>query len=436
MIKIVWNAVLLAAVALIAAWLSNNPGSVQMEWLGWRVQTSVAVVIGVFVIAYAVFYTFLAKPFLLLKNKILYWARADLRAEKMAKAKVDREVDRYTLLGKGLTALAAGDVTAAEKMQKEIAKKFADDEAKTFVFDAQLAEAKNDTAKAMELYGKLAEQPETRLLGMRGKIRLFRLNGAPEKALQGCESLLSEKNPMPWAVSEAFELQVLEKQWEKAVSTLQKARKMELFDKATLKRLKAAVLLEKAAETADAAEKERLVFEAEETDDSMVQAVLAAAALNAAKGEVRKARKQLCKLWKSAPCWAVYEAFQALTPEKPALEAVTDLQDLLDENKNAEINALVMADASLKARLWGQAKGLLEKYLAVKPDSKRALLMMAEIAAANRDEKLAAEYRSKASEAPTELPYYCAVCHTPFEKDHTSCPVCHTLGAVHLAEVP
>ena len=123
MIKIVWNAVLLAIIALSAAWLSNNPGSVQMEWLGWRMQTSVAVVIAVFVIGYAVFYAFLAKPLLLLKNKILYWARADLRAEKMAKAKVDREIDRYTLLGKGLTALAAGDLETAKKLQKDIVKK-------------------------------------------------------------------------------------------------------------------------------------------------------------------------------------------------------------------------------------------------------------------------------------------------------------------------
>ena len=194
MIKIVWNAVLLAIIALSAAWLSNNPGSVQMEWLGWRMQTSVAVVIAVFVIGYAVFYAFLAKPLLLLKNKILYWARADLRAEKMAKAKVDREIDRYTLLGKGLTALAAGDLETAKKLQKDIVKKFADDEVKTFVFDAQLAEAQNNTAQAMELYGKLAEEPETRLLGMRGKIRLLRLNGAPEKALKACEELLTEKN--------------------------------------------------------------------------------------------------------------------------------------------------------------------------------------------------------------------------------------------------
>ncbi len=432
MIRIVWNAVLLAVIALIAAWLSNNPGFVQMDWLGWRVRTSVAVVIGVFVVGYAVFYAFLAKPLLLLKNKIVYWARADLRAQKMAKAKVSREVDRYTLLGKGLVALAAGDVAAAEKMQKDIVKKFADDESKTLVFDAQLAEAKNDTAKAMELYGKLADAPETRLLGMRGKIRLFRLNGAPEKALQACEELLNEKNPMPWTVSEAFELQVHEKQWDKAIATLEKARKMDLFDKKTLKHLKASVLLEQSAETTDAAEKEKLIFEAEETDDSLIQAVLNAAALNAEKGEIRKARKQLCKLWKTAPCWAVYEAYQALTPEKPALEAVTDLQELLNENKDAEINALAMADASLKARLWGQAKGLLEKYLTVKPNSKRALLMMAEVAAANRDEKTAVEYGEKAAVAETEPMYFCSACHTAFNEWHTVCPTCHTLGTMSV----
>lgn len=432
MIKIVWNAVLLAIIALSAAWLSNNPGSVQMDWLGWRVQTSVAVVIGVFVIGYAVFYAFLAKPLLLLKNKFLYWARADLRAEKMAKAKVGREIDRYTLLGKGLTALAAGDVETAKKLQKDIAKKFADDEVKTFVFNAQLAEAQNNTAQAMELYGKLADAPETRLLGMRGKIRLFRLNGAPEKALKACEELLNEKNPMPWTLTEAFELQVQEKQWEKAIATLEKANKLDLFDKKTFKHLKASVLLEQAVGTTDAAEKERLIFAAEETDDSLIQAVLTAAAINAEKGEIRKARNQLRKLWKTAPCWAVYEAYQALTPEKTALEAVTDLQDLLDENKDAEINALVMADASLKARLWGQAKGLLDKYLAIKPNSKRALLLMSEVAAANRDEKAAVEYGEKAAVAETEPMYCCSVCKTAFNEWHTVCPTCHTLGTMNV----
>ena len=44
------------------------------------------------------------------------WLGADKRAQKIAKSKINKEVDRYTLLGKGLTALAAGDIAAAEKL--------------------------------------------------------------------------------------------------------------------------------------------------------------------------------------------------------------------------------------------------------------------------------------------------------------------------------
>ena len=116
MIKIIWNAFLLGIIALAAAWLSNNPGSLHLEWIGYSVQTSVAVVIGMVIIVYAVFYAFLAKPILLVTQKISYWLGADKRAQKIAKSKINKEVDRYTLLGKGLTALAAGDIAAAEKL--------------------------------------------------------------------------------------------------------------------------------------------------------------------------------------------------------------------------------------------------------------------------------------------------------------------------------
>ena len=83
MIKIIWNAFLLGVIALAAAWLSNNPGSLHLEWIGYSVQTSVAVVIGMVIIIYAVFYAFLAKPILLVTQKISYWLGADKRAQKI-----------------------------------------------------------------------------------------------------------------------------------------------------------------------------------------------------------------------------------------------------------------------------------------------------------------------------------------------------------------
>lgn len=435
MIKIVWNAFLLGVIALAAAWLSNNPGVLRLEWIGYSVQTSVAVVIAAVVIVYAVFYVFLAKPVLLVSQKLSFLLGADKRARKIAESKINKEVDRYTLLGKGLTALAAGDIAAAEKLSAQIKKSFADDETKIVVFQAQLAEAKNNTAEAVRLYTELADRPETRLLGMRGKIRLYRLTGNSAGALELCSQLLTMKNPPAWVLSESFELQIHEKEWKSAVSTLEKAYKQNLFDKLTAKRLKASVLLEQAAGTPEEAEREKLIREAHDTDETFVRAALQTAELDVRAGQIKKARRLLRKLWKISPDWAVYKVYLTLTAQETPIEAVKDVEELIAENPKAVINDLVFADCSLKARLWGQAGAAVNKYLVVHPDSKRALMIAQEIAAYNQDEKTAEEYRAKASEAPAELPYFCEVCHTPFEKDHTTCPVCHTLGAIHLTEL-
>ncbi|MBR4126327.1 MAG: hypothetical protein IKR09_01955 [Alphaproteobacteria bacterium] len=435
MIRIIWNALLLGVIALAAAWLSNNPGSVRLDWIGYTVQTSVAVIIGTVIVVYAVFYAFLAKPLLLITQKFSYWFGADKRAQKIAKSKINKEVDRYTLLGKGLTALAAGDIASAEKLSGQIRKGFADDETKIRVFEAQLAEAKNNTVEAMRLYDELAETPETRLLGMRGKVRLYRLTGNLQKAVEVCGQLLTMKNPPQWVLSEAFELQIHEKQWTQAIATLEKALKQNLFDKLTAKRLIASVLLEKAEETTGDEEKEKLIREAYEADKTFVRAAVKTAELDIRKGQMKKARSLLKKLWKLSPSWAIYEVYLTLTEKESSIEAVKDVESLIAENPDAKINDLVFADCSLRARLWGQAKTAVSKYLQTHPSSKRALMMAEEIAAYNQDEKAAEEYREKATKASVEYPYYCKVCHTPFEKDHTTCPACRTLGSIHLSEI-
>ena len=178
-----------------------------------------------------------------------------------------------------------------------------------------------------------------------------------------------------------------------------------------------------------------MIREAYDTDKTFVRAAVQTAELDIRKGQIRKARRLLQKLWKISPSWAVYEVYLTLTDKETPIEAVKDVEELIAENPEAKINDLIFADCSLHARLWGQAKAAVSKYLESHPESKRALMMAEEIAAYNQDEKSAEEYRSRAEKASVELPYFCEVCRTPFEKDHTTCPACHTLGAIHLSDV-
>lgn len=428
MIRIIWNAFLLGLIALAAAWLGNNAGSIQIDWIGYRITTSVAVFIGAVVLFYFIFHYLLAKPISLIKEEIVSIFRSDARAERIAKAKVAKEMDRYILLGKGITALMAGDIATAEKLKRQIEKKFVGEPGKTMVFEAQLAEAKNDTAEALHLYSELAKEPETKLLGLRGKIRLFRLSGNVKQALDICSVLLNEKNPPLWVISESFELQLQERRWVDAVNTLEKARKQDIFDKATFKHLKACVLLEQSTYEEDPELKEKLVRDAENTDGTLAQAVLLTAKYNAQKGQLRKARSQLMDLWKKSPNWAVYEAYVSLTPEATPIDTVKNVEELIRENPSAVLNDLILADSSIKAQLWGQAKTSLEKYLQSEPFSKKALTMMAEVAERSKDEAMASEYKDRAAQAEDEAPYRCSVCLTEFNDWHVVCPVCHTLG--------
>lgn len=433
MVRILWNAFLLAVIALAAAWLSNHAGTVEMEWIGYRVKTSVGLLIGAAALLYFVFHYCLAKPFEIIGAAVSSRFASDARAERIAKRRVAKEMDRYALLTKGMIALEAGDVAAAERMRRRIRKEFEDAPAETVVFDARLAEAQSRLNDALALYSELAKNVETRLLGMRGKIRLNRLTGNLPAALEACAALLAEKNPPAWVISEAFELQIREKRWDDAVATLEKGRKQDVFDKPTAKHLKACVLLEQANNTEDAEQKERLVRAAADADDTLMQAVLMTAEYNIRKGQIRKARSALFDLWKKSPCTAVYETYLTLDPAASPIDVVQSVEELIAENPETPLNHLVLADCSFKARLWGQAKTSLEKYLAVCPDSKRALTLAAEIAENARDEKAAAEYRAKAALAEAEAPYRCGVCHTDFSEWHTVCPVCRTLGATGLA---
>lgn len=398
MIKIIWNAFLLAIIALSAAWLSGNPGAVRIRWIGYEAETSVAVILACALTVYIVFYFFLAKPVLLLKSKLSYWAGGDRRAQRLARGKIHREVDRYTLLGNGLTAVAAGDIAAARKMRKSIDKAFADDPEKTIVFKAQLAEAENDAPEALRLYKELAASDETRVFGIRGQIRLYARSGETRKALDLCEILLTDKKPYRGLLSESFALYVQERNRTGALDTLDRALRENVVDKKTFRRVKASVMLEAAKDQTDADERRSLIFAAEDADDTMVPAVLAAADVLAREGAPKKAIARLKKLWRTAPEERVFELYESLLPDKSPDAVLKAAQELTGENKEADANDFVLAKALLTAGKNEQAREAVEKYLEKQPSSEKALRLAAAACAALGDEETAADYEKRAVE--------------------------------------
>ena len=123
MIRVVLFLVLVTLAAFGAAWLADRPGEVAITWLGWRIETSVMMlVIAAAVVVWLAVMLWTAIRALLRSPDIL-WLYLRTR----------RGVRGYLALSRGLIAIGSGDARTAKKSAEE-ASRIAPDEPLTRLY--------------------------------------------------------------------------------------------------------------------------------------------------------------------------------------------------------------------------------------------------------------------------------------------------------------
>src|SRR5262249_41752206 len=136
-------------------------------------------------------------------------------------------------------------------------------------------------------------------------------------------------------------------------------------------------------------------------------------------GRQRQAQRVIEAAWRVAPEPALAEVYTSLVPDETPLQRMQRMQHLAAANPDHIESHLVLAEAALRARLWGEAR----RHLAgtgVKPDadtetplpSARASRLMAEVEEAeNHDSARAKFWLSRAAAAAALEPtYVCGKC--------------------------
>ena len=135
MVRIVLFLVVVGLIALAKAWLADRPGDVAITWLGWHIETSV-MVLTVGAIA-------------LVAITMLLWSilRGLWRSPAhVATALLNRSDARgQRAITRGLIAVGAGDVRAAQRYAEE-ARKAAPDDPLALLLTAQAAQLGGDRA--------------------------------------------------------------------------------------------------------------------------------------------------------------------------------------------------------------------------------------------------------------------------------------------------
>jgi HemY protein len=403
-----------------AVWLADRPGEVVIRWQGWRLDTSVPVLLA----AVALLTVLLS----LLGRLVRLVVGGPGRIFAARRARLTRK--GYVALSDGLAAVASGDSRLAARMARK-ADKLLKDQAVTGLLTVQAAQMNGDPDSLRDRYQAMTERSETAFLGFKGLMELALKQGDRDSARDHAARALALQPGADTLAATLFDLQMEAGQLAEAELTLAVARRHEVLPGADLARRRALVLFaraEQADKAGNAGAALSLALDARDAEPGFVPAVALAARLYRARGKARKADSLIRSAFRVAPHPMLVAEWAAAVPAASPLERVKRMQILAEDNPAATDAHVALAEAALAARLWGQARTHLEKAVQQRP-SRHALTLLARIERdEKKDEAAALAWLAKAGDVGAEPAWTCGGCGRTAATYSVTCPACHAPG--------
>ena len=414
---IIWFVVAIAAM-LGAVWLAERPGIVTAEFRGWRLDTSfgvllisVVVLILVGIAGWLLYRWIVGAPGALLDG----WGESRRRRG-------------YRELTQGLAAVAAGDGVEAQKHARK-AEQLLSEPALTLLLSAQAAQLNGDRDGARRAFSAMLDDDQMAFLGLRGLIGQSLRDGDQAQALAYAERAFRLRPQTPWVVHSLFDMQAQVGQWKAAQETLESGirRKVVTADKGrTLKALLEVERSREAEREGRASDALALAREAFGLAPERIAVTQRLAELQLKAGDSKKAMKTIERGWSVAPHPDLAGLYLEASGETEALKRVGVVRRLAQQNPGDIESHLALAQASLDAGLWGEARRHLETASGTNP-STRVCRLMAEVEErAQTGQEKVREWLGRAAVAPADRAWRCTSCGAHHEAWR---PVCESCGA-------
>jgi len=367
--RIIWRFILLAVVAAAFTWVADRPGVLAVDWLGYHVEISLGLAVLALVAALVLvwFLWTLLRRFFRAPGAVSGYFRG-------RRARRGREA-----LSKGLVAVAAGDVATARRHAQLTARLLPDDPLSRLL-EAQAAQLEGDSDRVRSLFQSMSEEPETRLVALRGLYAQARKDGDEARARQIAERAYAANQGLGWASQAVLASRALDRDWPAVLSVLEAQGRAGVLEQEALRRKRAAVHAAQAlnAEETDAGAALDLANRALKLDPSLVPAAVVAARVLIAQNSLRKATRALEKTWALTPHPDIAEVDAHARAGDSPLDRLKRVKDLLKVSAGGEEGAVALARAAIDARDWPLARQALEPYVAERPRA-RVCTLMAEI---------------------------------------------------------
>lgn len=416
-----------AVVVAVAVWLADRPGLVEIEWQGYRIETSVGVLalaFFLFAVAVAVLYT------------LWRWLRRR-PGEWSLRRRLSRQDAGLQALSDGLVAIAAGDVDRARRQTRR-AGSMLDHTPLTLLLEAQTAQIAGDDAAARRTFEKMLESPETEFLGLRGLIVDALQANDDARALSYARRAHSLKPGTPWVLDTMISLHSRAGDWREAQRLVEQARKAKGTSAGAGNRQQAALLTERAraargaGQLADAYAQAR---KANDLDGDLVPASELVARLVAEDGRARRARKVLERAWSRTPHPDLLKAYLDLADDAP-LARYKAVETLVKPARSHTESRLALAEAALDAKLWGEARQHLDALAETDP-SVRVFQLRARLADEDSEDTSESDaWLEKAAAADADPAWVCGECGTVADDWSAVCGNCGSFATLAWKRPP
>mgnify|MGYP001453370832 FL=1 len=348
MLKAIRFLVFIIILSFLASMLADSPGEVSLEWLGYKVDTSVAILIFVTVL-FGIILTFFYNTWINLKKapNRLFKIRRDWRRER-----------GYKALTQGMVAVAAGDAQEARRLAKKAEDLLAEPPL-TMLLSAQAAQLSGDDEAAGKFFKRMSERKDTKYLGIHGMLNQAIQTGDKGVALELAEKAHDLKPKTDNVSRTLFELQVQSGSWSDADGTTRKAIKNKNIDDTIGRRRRAVIAFQLSMEASmggKMSEALNLAKRANNLVDGFIPATMQMARLLQAAGKRRKAASVIEEMWVTKPHPQLAEVMEELSSGTGVQEKMRTIEQLASYNKDHIESHLAIAKAALKAQMWLEAR--------------------------------------------------------------------------------
>ncbi|MBY8916037.1 heme biosynthesis protein HemY [Nitratireductor sp. L1-7-SE] len=395
MFRILFYLVVVFLLGLGFAWLAERPGDLVVTFAGYRYEVSLMVAaVAIVAIVAAVM--------------ILWWLIRSIWTSPYTVARyfrVRRRDRGYQALSTGMIAAGAGDGGLARRMSQQAAKLISSDqEPLIHLLDAQAALLDGDRQAARDKFTAMLDDPEMRLLGLRGLYLEAERLGEREAARHYAERAVENAPQLEWAVNAALEGKTGEGDWDGALKLLDSRRATGKDARESVASRRAVLLTAKAMDVLDADPQvaRTTALEAHKLRPDFVPAAVTAARALFRQNELRKGSKVLETVWKKEPHPEIADAYIHARPGDSTQDRLARAKKLQSLKRNNVESALVVGRAALDAGEYRLARESCEAAARLGPRESVYLLMADIEEAETGDQGRVRQWLAKALRAPRD----------------------------------